>query len=81
MSRLLQRVVGLRFKYVMARNASSYLIEDPKYSFLKDLGLDKKNVGVFNGKWEANGPVCIDYLIFLHNLIFGSKRINAHFLD
>ncbi|XP_032513379.2 putative aldehyde dehydrogenase family 7 member A1 homolog [Danaus plexippus] len=57
MSRLLQRVVGLRFKYVMARNASSYLIEDPKYSFLKDLGLDKKNVGVFNGKWEANGPM------------------------
>lgn len=45
----------------MARNAS-YLIDDPKYSFLKDLGLDKKNVGVFNGKWEANGQVSILFI-------------------
>lgn len=43
----------------MARNASAFLIEDPKYSFLKELGLEKKNVGVYNGKWEANGPVNI----------------------
>lgn len=43
----------------MARNASSYLIEDPKYSFLKELGLEKKNVGVFNGKWKASGQVIL----------------------
>lgn len=43
----------------MARNASTaFLIEDPKYSFLKDLGLKENNVGVFNGKWKANGEVC-----------------------
>lgn len=41
----------------MARNASAFLIEEPKYSFLKELGLKEKNVGVFNGKWEANGEV------------------------
>lgn len=60
MSGLLCRtVLSLRFIAVpMARNASAaYLIEDPKYSFLKDLGLKEKNVGVFNGKWEANGQV------------------------
>jgi len=32
-----------------------YLIEDPKYSFLKDLGLSKTNPGVYTGKWSANG--------------------------
>ncbi|XP_063359236.1 putative aldehyde dehydrogenase family 7 member A1 homolog [Cydia amplana] len=58
MSRILCRgVLSLRvISAPMARNAS-YLIEDPKYSFLKDLGLEKKNVGVFNGKWQANGQV------------------------
>jgi len=34
---------------------ASFLIEDPKYSFLKDLGLEKTNNGVYNGKWFANG--------------------------
>ena len=59
MSRVLCRsVLSLRLIRVpMARSASSYLIEDPKYSFLKELGLREKNVGVFNGKWEANGQV------------------------
>ncbi|KAH9635320.1 hypothetical protein HF086_017886 [Spodoptera exigua] len=59
MSRVLCRsVLSLRLIRVpMARNASSYLIDDPKYSFLKELGLKEKNVGVYNGKWEANGQV------------------------
>lgn len=58
MSRILcSRVIALRLRLPMARNASAYLVDDPKYSFLKDLGIDKKNVGVFNGKWEANGQV------------------------
>lgn len=59
MSRLLcNTVLSLRFVRVpMARNVSGFLIEDPKYSFLKELGLNEKNVGVFNGKWEANGEV------------------------
>jgi len=39
--------------------ASGYLIDDPKYSFLKDLGLEKTNCGVYNGKWSGSGPVNI----------------------
>ncbi|PRD29280.1 UNVERIFIED_CONTAM: Alpha-aminoadipic semialdehyde dehydrogenase [Trichonephila clavipes] len=38
-------------------SASSYLIEEPKYSFLKELGLEKKNCGVFNGRWTGNGDI------------------------
>lgn len=66
MSRVLCRsVLSLRLIRVpMARNSSSFLIEDPKYSFLKELGLKEKNVGVFNGKWEANGPVSSINVLF-----------------
>lgn len=35
----------------------AYLVEDPKYSFLKDLGLEKTNSGVYNGKWMGSGPI------------------------
>jgi len=35
--------------------SQSYLIEDPKYSFLKELGLQKENSGVYNGKWVSDG--------------------------
>lgn len=38
-------------------SASGYLIEEPKYSFLKELGLDKKNKGVYNGSWTGNGDI------------------------
>ena len=39
-------------------SASSYLIEESKYSFLKELGLEKKNLGVYHGKWTGSGKVC-----------------------
>lgn len=39
------------------KRMASYLIQDAKYSFLKDLGLSEQNNGVFNGKWFANGQV------------------------
>ena len=35
----------------------SLLIEDGKYSWLKELGLDSDNKGVFNGKWSGSGQV------------------------
>lgn len=35
----------------------SLLINDPKYSFLKDLGLSDVNPGVFSGKWHGSGEV------------------------
>ncbi|KAJ9596927.1 hypothetical protein L9F63_012052, partial [Diploptera punctata] len=38
--------------------SSSMLINDPKYSFLKnELGLEEENKGVYNGSWFGNGQV------------------------
>ena len=37
----------------------SYLVNDPKYSFLKDLGLGEENLGLYSGKWGASGEVLI----------------------
>lgn len=37
-------------------SSSSYLIDDPKYSFLKnDLNLSRINAGVYCGKWFGSG--------------------------
>jgi len=36
---------------------ASYLIDDPKYSFLKDLGLQRTNLGVYDGTWKGRGQV------------------------
>ena len=35
----------------------SYLINQPKYGFLKDLGLGEENLGVYAGKWGGSGEV------------------------
>lgn len=40
---------------LLSRRMASYLINDSKYSFLKELGLQETNAGVFHGKWAANG--------------------------
>ncbi|XP_052796221.1 alpha-aminoadipic semialdehyde dehydrogenase-like [Mya arenaria] len=50
-------------KHVFAASVrmSSYLIQDPKYSWLKDLGLDVDNKGVFCGEWLGNGEVVTSY--------------------
>lgn len=37
------------------KRMSSFLINEPRYAFLKELGLTENNNGVFNGKWFANG--------------------------
>lgn len=38
-------------------SSTGYLIDNPKYSFLKDdLKLERVNPGVYNGKWYGNGP-------------------------
>ncbi|KAK0054650.1 alpha-aminoadipic semialdehyde dehydrogenase, partial [Biomphalaria pfeifferi] len=34
---------------------STLLIEEPKYAWLKDLGLSSKNKGVYYGRWEGSG--------------------------
>lgn len=48
-----------RFQYTNSlRMASHYLVNDPKFSFLKDLGLSDTNCGVYNnGKWSGEGKV------------------------
>ncbi len=38
--------------------SSKYLISNPVYKpFLNQLGLEEENLGVFDGKWFANGEV------------------------
>ncbi|KAK6034974.1 aldehyde dehydrogenase family protein [Cooperia oncophora] len=36
---------------------ASFLVNDSKYAFLKELGLSENNCGVFHGRWSASGPV------------------------
>lgn len=36
---------------------ASMLINEPKFAFLKELGLGAENDGVFDGKWGGSGPV------------------------
>lgn len=35
--------------------SNDYLINSSEYSFLKDIGLEKTNKSVYNGKWSGNG--------------------------
>lgn len=58
-ARNLKSAQRLSFCYTI-RNMSSaqkFLIDQPKYGFLKELGLEKKNAGVYNGTWFGNGEV------------------------
>lgn len=40
---------------------SSYLIDNPKYSWLKELGLEAQNKGVYCGEWVGNGEEVTSY--------------------
>ncbi|XP_052283343.1 alpha-aminoadipic semialdehyde dehydrogenase-like isoform X2 [Dreissena polymorpha] len=40
---------------------ASYLIQDPKYSWLKELGLGVENKGVYCGEWFGSGEEVISY--------------------
>lgn len=42
-------------------STSQLLINDPKYSWLKELGLQDENPGVFDGTWHAEGPVVTSF--------------------
>ncbi|XP_071442810.1 putative aldehyde dehydrogenase family 7 member A1 homolog [Hetaerina americana] len=51
---------GYLFRHInqihLYRMASTgFLVNDPKYSFLKELGIGEVNCGVYNGKWKASG--------------------------
>ena len=38
-------------------SSSELLINDAKYSWLRKLGLQEENPGVYDGTWHASGPV------------------------
>ena len=48
----------------MASTSNNFLINDPKYSFLRQLGLSEVNEGVFDGKWYGDGNVIKSFSIF-----------------
>lgn len=50
-----------------AMSSGKYLVEDSKFSFLKDLGLNRTNKGVYNGEWTGNGEV--NEICFIINFI------------
>lgn len=53
-------MVSLRLVHTITRRMSTqakYLIDDPKYGFLKELGLERVNAGVYYGQWKATGQV------------------------
>merc|ERR1711928_294666 len=58
-ARNLRSAERIALSYAVRNMSSSqkYLIDQPQYSFLKDLGLEKKNAGVYNGTWFGNGEV------------------------
>ena len=61
---------------VTRRMASSYLISDPKYAFLKDLQLSETNLGVFNGRWFGDGEVerALNLILRVNFLFFLFKK-------
>uniref|UniRef100_A0A3P9AZ04 aldehyde dehydrogenase (NAD(+)) n=1 Tax=Maylandia zebra TaxID=106582 RepID=A0A3P9AZ04_9CICH len=56
----------LRSKFALAQcqqsaAMSSLLINQPKYAWLKELGLSEDNPGVYNGSWGGSGEVITSY--------------------
>jgi len=50
--------IDLICRKMSSNQSSKYLISNPSYkSFLSQLGLEEENLGVFDGKWFANGEV------------------------
>lgn len=52
----------------ITRAMSSMLIDDPKYSWLKDLGLGATNNGAFYGVWGGSGEVTCSVIALFTNV-------------
>ena len=50
----------------MSSASSDLLINDPKYSWLRELGLEADNPGVFDGSWHAQGNVRCCQAVMTH---------------
>ena len=53
----------LRLRTMASTASADLLINQPKYSWLKELGLREENPGVFDGSWHADGKVCLLVLL------------------
>ncbi|XP_078009224.1 alpha-aminoadipic semialdehyde dehydrogenase isoform X2 [Phascolarctos cinereus] len=51
----------LRYWHKPPARMSALLINQPQYSWLKDLGLKEENEGVYNGTWGGRGEVVTSY--------------------
>lgn len=49
--------VLLQVSKLFSTDPKDFLINNPEYSFLKQLDLAEENSGVYHGKWDANGQV------------------------
>lgn len=49
---------------VASRRAMCSLVDNPRYSFLGQLGIAQCNQGVFDGTWRASGPVSQKYITY-----------------
>ena len=47
----------LKLRAMSSSASADLLINQPEYSWLKELGLESDNPGVFDGSWHANGQV------------------------
>ncbi|BES96041.1 Aldehyde dehydrogenase [Nesidiocoris tenuis] len=48
---------GFNSVFKRRNQTAAYLVENPNFSFLKDLGLSTTNKGVFHGEWAGSGEV------------------------
>nr|CAD7459885.1 unnamed protein product [Timema tahoe] len=55
----MQGSIGMKrvFSDLYKRGMSSYLVDDSRFSFLRELELNRRNSGVYNGKWFGSGEV------------------------
>ena len=50
-------VVVVLHRKMSSGDSKKLLIDEPKYAFLKELGLGAENEGVYDGEWKASGEV------------------------
>uniref|UniRef100_A0A8B9MRB9 Uncharacterized protein n=1 Tax=Accipiter nisus TaxID=211598 RepID=A0A8B9MRB9_9AVES len=65
---LRRAVAALRPAVASAAAMSTLLVSQPRYAWLRELGLQEENSGVYNGLWGGSGQVLFTFLFFV--LIF-----------
>ena len=65
LAKLFTKSLRLPTAKFLHRSSSSYLINHADYGFLKELGIEQDNNGVYNGKWSGSGEV--SFRIFVDN--------------